>query len=74
VWVDDWRDGGVVAMRFGKGETTRIRLDPDPWWKGSGPRPRSGLDVLSGRCAESGAQVLIAVPPGELIRFGIEGL
>jgi hypothetical protein len=61
-------------MRFGTGETIRIRLDPDPWWSGGSPTPRAGLDVLSARSADSGAQVLIAVPPGELVRYGIEGL
>jgi hypothetical protein len=61
-------------MRFGEDATMRIRLDPDPWWHGGVPSPRSGLEVLSGRSADSGTQVLLAVPPGELVRFGVEGL
>jgi len=74
VWVDQLVSDGVVTMQFSKDDRLRVRLDADPWWKGEGRAPRSGLEVLSARSADSGEHVLLAVPPGELIRFGLQVL
>lgn len=71
-WVDPLHDGDVLSMRHGDEDGMRIRLDEDPWWNGPGPAPRHGLAVLSGRSVDTGVRILLAVPPGELIRLGID--
>lgn len=70
-WVDPWHEGEVVTIRHGERDRIRVRLDADPWWHGSGPRARAGFTVVSGRSADSGRRLLLAVPPGELSRVGL---
>ncbi len=73
-WVDPWPEGDALTVHFADQETLRIRLDADPWWHGGGPAARPLFAVLSGRSADAGARLLVAVPQGELIRFGVGGL
>lgn len=70
--VDRRRVGDVVTLRHGTKVTLRLRMDPEPYWLGSGPRPRPGLIVLVATVADTRARLLIAVPPGELVRFGVD--
>jgi len=64
----------VVSVRIGTTQTVRIRLESDPRWDGVGPRPRHGLAVLCARTTDTDDRLLLAMPTGELIRFGIPGL
>jgi len=69
--VDPLRVGDVVTLSHGTKDRLRLRIDPDPFGAETRPRPRPGLAVLVGTVIESGERVLIAVPPGEVARFGI---
>jgi hypothetical protein len=72
--VDQLRLDDVVTLHHGPRNTLRLRLDADPFWAAGGARPRRGLTVLVGTMVESGDRLLVAVPPGEIVRFGVEGL
>jgi hypothetical protein len=73
-WVDPWREGDVIRIRFSNQQTMHIRLDPDPWWNGGGPKPRTDLLVLRAQSIERRTQVLVAVPAGHLSDFGVRAL
>jgi len=70
--VDRLRLGDVVTLHHGTKDTVQLRMDAEPYWQGSGPRPRQGLIVLVGTVVGSGARLLVAVPPGEVVRFGVD--
>jgi hypothetical protein len=70
--VDQRVSDGIVTLRHGTKITLRLRIDDDPFWHGEGPRPRHGHAVLAAVDAESGAQLLVSVPPAELVRFGVD--
>lgn len=72
VWVDPLRENGIVTVWFNGKDSLRVRFDVDLRWTGDGPRPRPGLDVLPARSADSGTEIMLAVPPGEFVRFGID--
>ena len=69
--VDRLLVGEVVTLNHGTKDRLRLRIDPDPYSAEPRPRPRPGLTVLVGTVVDSGARVLIAVPPGEVARFGM---
>lgn len=74
VWIDPYVEDGVRTIRLGKQQTLRLRVDANAEWTGEGPKPLSGHVVLAGRTADTGTQVLLAVPVGQLARFGAAGL
>ena len=69
--VDGFIDDGVVTLHHGAGNDLRLRVDPEPRWDGRGPKPRPGHRALTAVEIDSGARVLLAVPPFHLFRFGI---
>lgn len=77
-WVDPLRLDDVVTLRFGGDRPLRVRLAADPLAaaaeEAAGPAPRPRLVVLSGASADSGDRLCLAVPAGELVRFGIDQL
>lgn len=73
-WVDPWRDGDTIRVRLGDQQVIHVQVEQDPWWSEAPPAPRPGLTVLAGRSAESGATILLAVPPGNLCEFGVDVL
>jgi hypothetical protein len=70
--VDRLRVGDVLTLHHGAKDTLRLRMDAEPYWPGSGPRPRPGLTVLVATVVGSGARVMVAVPPGQAVRFGVD--
>jgi hypothetical protein len=70
--VDRLRLDDVVTLHHGTKDTLRLRMDADPYWQGSGPRPRQGLIMLVATVVDSGARLVVAVPPGEVVRFGVD--
>ena len=69
--VDQLTAGDVLRLYHGTKVTLRLRMDADPHWGGAGPRPRPGLAVLSGSVVDGGMRLLLAVPLGEVVRFGV---
>ena len=72
--VDQLIPDGVVTLYHGTKETLRLRMDPSPFVELTKPRARQGLVVLSGTTVESRLRLLVAVPMGEVIRFGLTDL
>ena len=70
-WVDPYRTDDVCTIGFADKTRLRVRLDATPVGKGDGPPVRPGYVVLSCRTVE-GSAVLLAVPPRELSRFGLD--
>jgi hypothetical protein len=70
--VDQLVSDGIVTLHHGTKITLRLRIDDDPFWHGEGSRPRHGHAVLAAVDAESGARLLVSVPPAELARFGVD--
>jgi hypothetical protein len=73
-FVDPMRDGRIVTLRHGAQDAFRLELDADPYFAGEGPAARPGMTVLSASVVGAPARVAIAVPRGELARFGIDTL
>jgi hypothetical protein len=72
--VDPLLADGVVTLHHGTDRTLRLHLDEDPFWPQDGAAPRPGHTVLIGTEVGSAARVLVSVPHGELVRFGIKVL
>ena len=71
--ADQLIEAEVVTLHHGTGNNLRLRLDTELAWDRTGTKPRAGFAVMSATDVDSGARVLLAVPPGELVRFGVRG-
>jgi hypothetical protein len=73
-FIDPLRNGRVVTLHHGARDLFRLQVDADPYFSGVGPAARAGMAVLAAAVVGSPARVAVAVPFGELVRFGIDTL
>jgi hypothetical protein len=64
---------GVVTLHHGTDHTLRVRVEPEQFWP-QGGAPRQGHIVFIATEVDHGARLLVSVPHGELIRFGVNVL